>query len=235
LRTSWPFGKRPGSTGSGPVSTPAVLLVPGWSDLLGLQGFVHDATVAMVMGVLCFALLVDRKKGITLLEAKHLKQVPWGILLLFGGGFAVAAGFEASGLTAYLAERLKGLHWLATPLVVAATALLMTFLTELTSNTATTAMVLPILAATARVLQVNPLLLMVLATMAASCAFMLPIATPPNAIVFATGRITLPQMARTGFYLNFIMTAVITFYVYAVVVPLFGIDPSAPPAWLMNP
>lgn len=206
--------------------------LPGWSSLWGLEKYVHDATVAMAMGILCFILPVDRKKGVSLLDWEHGKRAPWGILLLFGGGFAIAAGFEESGLTEWVGTQLRVLQGVPVPLVVAAIALMMTFLTEVTSNTATTAMMLPILAATAGVLNINPLLLMLPAAMCASCAFMLPIATPPNAIVFASGRINLLQMAKVGFLLNLITVVFVTAFVYFWVVPVFGISLSEPPAWM---
>ena len=206
--------------------------LPGWSSLLGLKGHVHDSTVAMVMGILCFILPVDRKAGVSLLDWEHGKRAPWGILLLFGGGFAIAAGFEESGLTRWVGVQLSVLHGVPVPLIIAAIALTMTFLTEVTSNTATTTMMLPILAATARMLNVNPLLLMLPATISASCAFMLPIGTPPNAIVFASGRVSLMQMGRAGFLLNLITVAFVTAFVYFWVVPVFGISPGEPPVWM---
>ena len=116
--------------------------------------------------------------------------------------------------------------------IASASTLLMTFLTEVTSNTATTTMMLPVLAALAGALGVNPLLLMLPATICASCAFMLPIATPPNAIVFASGRITLLQMGRTGLLLNLITAAFVTAFIYFWVMPVFGISSSEPPAWM---
>jgi sodium-dependent dicarboxylate transporter 2/3/5 len=206
--------------------------LPGWSSLLGLEKYIHDATVAMAMGILCFLLPVDRKAGVSLLDWEHGKRAPWGILLLFGGGFAIAAGFKESGLTQWVGSQLIILQGVPVPVIVAAIALMMTFLTEVTSNTATTTMMLPILAATAGVLNVNPLLLMLPAAIAASCAFMLPIATPPNAIVFASGRIHIIQMARVGFLLNLITVVFLTVFMYFWVVPVFGISLTEPPVWM---
>ena len=209
------------------------LVIPGWAGLLGLKAYVHDATVAMAMGILCFVIPVDRKAGEPLLDWESGgKRAPWGILLLFGGGFAIAAGFEESGLTAWGGTKLIVLEGVPIPIVIAAVAFTMTFLTEVTSNTATTTMMLPILAATAHVLKINPLLLMLPATMSASCAFMLPIGTPPNAIVFASGKVGLMQMGKTGFVLNLIGVGVITAFVYFWVVPVFGITPGESPSWM---
>jgi sodium-dependent dicarboxylate transporter 2/3/5 len=204
----------------------------GWSNLLGVQKYVHDSTVAMAMGILCFILPVDRQQRTTLLNWDHAKKAPWDILLLFGGGFAVAKGFSESGLAEWIGMRLTVLEGVSPVIIVSAVALTMTFLTEVTSNTASTTMMLPVLAATAQALDVNPLLFMIPATMAASCAFMLPIGTPPNAIVFASGRVSLLQMAKTGFLLNLITVVFITAFVYFVVVPVLGISLDHAPVWL---
>lgn len=206
--------------------------IPGWTNLLGVEKYVRDATIAMAMGILCFVIPVDRKGNVTLLTWDDARKVPWDIVLLFGGGFAIAAGFEQSGLTEWVGLQLRGLKGVPLPVIVAAIALLMTFLTEVTSNTATTTMMLPILAALAGALNINPLLVMLPATLCASCAFMLPIATPPNAIVFASGRVTLLQMGRTGFLLNLIVTVFVTAFMYFWVVPVFGISPGEAPVWM---
>ena len=208
-----------------------VFTIPGWSNLLGLDSYVNDATVAMAMGILCFLLPAD-DKGTPLLDWEHGKTAPWGILLLFGGGFAIAAGFTASGLTEWIGVQLGALQSVPIIVVMLVIALTVTFLTEMTSNTATTTMMLPILAATAHALDANPLALMLPATISASCAFMLPIGTPPNAIVFASGRINLIQMAKTGLWLNLISVVAITAFVYFWVVPTFDISLSEPPDWM---
>ena len=210
----------------------AGLTIPGWTNLLGVEKYVHDATIAMAMGILCFIIPVDRTRNVSLLTWDDAKKAPWDILFLFGGGFAIAAGFEHSGLTGWIGAQLGGLKGVPLPVIIGAIALLMTFLTEVTSNTATTTMMLPVLAALAGALGVNPLLLMLPATICASCAFMLPIATPPNAIVFASGRITLLQMGRTGLLLNLLTTAFVTAFMYFWVMPIFGISPTEPPAWM---
>ncbi len=206
--------------------------IKGWSSLLGVQKYVHDSTVAMAMGILCFILPVDRKKRVSLLNWEHAKKAPWDILLLFGGGFAIAKGFQESGLTEWVGMQLTVLQGVSPILIVGVVALTMTFLTEVTSNTASTTMMLPVLAATAQALNVNPLLFMIPATISASCAFMLPIGTPPNAIVFASGRVSLLQMGKAGFLLNLITVVFVTAFVYFVVVPMMGISVDQPPAWL---
>jgi sodium-dependent dicarboxylate transporter 2/3/5 len=112
---------------------------------------------------------------------------------------------------------------------------MMTFATELTSNIATTSIMMPILAAAAGALGVNPLLLMLPAAVSASCAFMLPVATPPNAIVFGGGRLTIPQMARAGLLINLMGAVLVTLFTYYVAVPVFGVDLGALPAWIPQP
>jgi len=206
------------------------LSLPGWSDLLANGSLIDDGTVAIALAVPLF-LIPSRRPGTRILDWSASRDLPWGIVLLFGGGFALAAGFTASGLTVWLGERLHGLASLPPVLLVMGVCLTITFLTELTSNTATTQMALPILAGVAGATGLNPLLLMVPATLSASCAFMLPVATPPNAIVFGTGQVTIRQMARTGLLLNLIGVALITAAVWALGDAAFGTDLGAVPDW----
>lgn len=151
-------------------------------------------------------------------------RLPWGILLLFGGGFAIAEAFETSGLSHWCGRVFSGLG-VSSPLALVLTVcLLVTFLTEITSNTATTQIMLPIVAKVSTALHVHPLLLMLPATISASCAFMLPVATPPNAIVFGTGHVQMGQMVRTGLILNLVGAALITALTFFVVGPVMGIN-----------
>lgn len=189
-----------------------VATVPGWSRLLPHPGLVDDATVAIAMASLLFLVPV-RSAGSDLrrvLELDVFAEIPWHIVLLFGGGFALAAGFEASGLSERVGGGLAGLEGAPVPAVIATVCAGLTFLTELTSNTATTNMILPILASLATAIQVDPRLLMIPATLSASCAFMMPVATPPNAIVFGSGRVRIADMARIGLAVNLIGVVVIT-------------------------
>ena len=205
---------------------------------LGLEHFssyLHDATVAVAMAVLTFLIPADRDeegRPRKLMDWETAVRLPWGILLLFGGGFALALAFKESGLSQYLGEsfagRLQGLHPL---LLVAAICFLLTFLTEVTSNTATTEMVLPILASAGVAVGENPLLLMIPATLSASFAFMLPVATPPNAIIFGSGRITIADMAKVGIVINLIGIAVITIVFYLLGTTVFSIEPGMVPDW----
>jgi solute carrier family 13 (sodium-dependent dicarboxylate transporter), member 2/3/5 len=188
--------------------------LPGWGSLLPYGNLLNDGSVAIAMAVALFIIPSRNKKGTTLLDWNTASALPWHILLLFGGGFALAAGFKESGLSLWFGEQLIGITGFHPLLIMLAICLIMTFLTELTSNTATTEMVLPILAGIAITTNINPLLLMVPATLSASLAFMLPVATPPNAIVFGTGKITMAQMARTGLLLNLIGAVVVSLMMY---------------------
>jgi len=158
-------------------------------------------------------------------------RIPWGIVLLFGGGFALAQGFVDSGLSVWFGEQLAGLGKMEPIVLTLANVSLMSVLTELTSNVATTEMILPILAGLAVTIQIHPLLLMIPATLAASLAFMLPVATPPNAIIFGTNRIRISQMVKAGILLNIsgIIVATLVMYFWGTLV--FGIDAAVFPDW----
>jgi len=180
--------------------------IPGWSSLLPYPG-VDDGTVA-IAGALCLFLLPGRN-GKPILEKESFAHLPWNILILLGGGFALATGMQQSGLSQWLGSQLHAFAAIPLPLMLLMIALLMTFLTEITSNTAITQVMLPILAAVALGNELDITLLLMVATFSASCAFMLPVATPPNAIVFGTERIPMKLMVRTGILLNCTMPLVI--------------------------
>ena len=160
-----------------------------------------------------------------------IKSVPWDIILLFGGGFALASGFAKTGLSAYIGKSFVGVGNLHPIIMVFILCAGMTFLTEVTSNTATTQMILPILASVAVDIQLNPLLMMIPATLSASCAFMMPIATPPNAIVFGSRRIKMAEMAKTGLIINLIVAVLLTLYLFALLPAFLGADPGVFPEW----
>ena len=183
----------------------------GWSTWLDLPG-ATDATVALTAVVCLF--LVSNGRGGKLLDWDTAVKVPWGILILFAAGITIAQAFMESGLSRFVADKLAVLADLHPLIIVATIALTVTFLTEATSNTATAILLMPILAAAGVAAEVDPALLMVPAAMSASCAFMLPVATPPNAIVFGTGRISVAHMAREGLVLNMIGAMVITLVCY---------------------
>ena len=157
--------------------------------------------------------------------------VPWGILFLFGGGFALAGGLEQTGLAAWIGGLFGKVSGIPTVLIVVLTCLGVVVLSEIASNTATVLMAMPVLGATAIQMGVHPYLLMISGAMAASYGFMLPVATPPNAIVFSSGWISAPQMARAGFVLDLLGVIVVTLLVYFVAVPVFGITLGQLPPW----
>ncbi len=193
-------------------------------DLFGVWPLagLSDAGIAILAGLALFLTPADRRRRGFLLEWKDLDEMPWGILILFGGGLSLAHAISVNGVGDYLGHQVTGLAGMPPLVLVLAVATLVIFLTELTSNTATTATLLPILAAAAPVVGVDPYALVVTAAVAASCAFMMPVATPPNAIVFASGEVTVPQMCRAGLWLNFIGIALITALVWLIALPLLG-------------
>ncbi len=205
--------------------------LPGWANLFPNAQFINDGTVAVAMAVLMFLIPAKKERGKRILDWKTAGRLPWNIVLLFGGGFALAKGFQESGLSLWLGKQLEGLSSLHPILIVAAICLLITFLTELTSNTATAQILLPILAALAVSIKVNPLLLMIPGTLSCSFAFMLPVATPPNAIVFGTDRLRVSQMAKVGIILNLLGAIITTAAVFLLARGVFGIDLAQMPAW----
>jgi sodium-dependent dicarboxylate transporter 2/3/5 len=205
--------------------------VPGWSLLLPEPGMIDDGTVAIIIATILFLIPSRSQPGKRLMDWRTANRLHWGIVILFGGGFALAAGFTESGLSAWLAQRLMGLAGVSSVVMVGSVCTMLTFLTELTSNTATTQIVLPLLGALAVAIRVHPLLLMIPATLSASCAFMLPVATPPNAIIFGTGEIRMADMIRVGIIMNLIGVVIITTMMFLLGMFVFAIDPSHVPDW----
>lgn len=208
--------------------------LPGWQRLVPNATFIDDGTVAIAMALTLF-FLPSRARGEDasprLLGAGVFRDIPWHVVLLFGGGFALASGFGTSGLSAWIGQHFEALAG-SSPLVITATICgTMTFLTELTSNTATTEMALPILSSVAVAMDTHPLLLMIPATLSASCAFMMPVATPPNAIVFSSGQIRVLDMVKIGIALNLVGVIVITTLFLTLGEAVFNIDPDHLPAW----
>ena len=193
---------------------------------------VTDAAIAMSGALLLFLIPINLKKNEFVMNWHWASKMPWGVLILFGGGLSMASGFQESGLAKWLGMQVGLLDKAPILLLILAVTTLIIFLTELTSNTATSAMVMPILSAVAIGLGQNPLLLIVPAAIAASCAFMLPVATPPNAIVFGSGYVTIPQMAKSGFGLNLIGIVLVIVVTYLLVLPVFDVAISEVPAWV---
>lgn len=185
-----------------------------------------DAGIAIIGAVLMFLVPVSLREGVFLLDWKTANRIPWGVLLLFGGGLSLAAAITESGLSLAIGEALSGVTHLPHWAMVAIFVVTVLLLTELTSNTATTATFLPIVGAVAIAADVAPATLMVPATLAASCAFMMPVGTPPNAIVFSSGHMTVADMARAGILINVIASLVVTLAGVTVVEWLFDSAPS---------
>lgn len=190
------------------------LLVPGISDPI----------IAMIGALALFILPVDLKANRFVLNWEEAERLPWGVLLIFGGGLSLASAIAETGLAEWIGHALGGLGALPVVLLVLTVTLVVVMLTELTSNVATAAAFLPIMAAVAVGIGENPYLLAVPAVLAASCAFMLPVATPPNAIVYSSGAITIPQMARAGVVLNILFTLVITALSMTLMLWVFDIE-----------
>ncbi|MDF1695734.1 MAG: SLC13 family permease [Saprospiraceae bacterium] len=191
-----------------------------------LQYFIpqlDDTIIALGMGILLF-IIPSSTKGEQLLTWKEAVKMPWGVIILFGGGMALAAGFQQSGLAQWIGNQFELLKVLPIFLIILILIAAVNFLTEITSNLATTAMLLPILAPMALSIDVHPFILLVSATVAASCAFMLPVATPPNAIVFGSGYLKIPDMFKTGIWMNLISILLLTVLVYFMLENLWGFD-----------
>jgi solute carrier family 13 (sodium-dependent dicarboxylate transporter), member 2/3/5 len=210
--------------------------IPGWSNFLPHGANLDDGTIAMIAALALFILPASRDRGGGgIMNWETARKLPWEILILFGGGFALARGFTVSGLSEWIGARFDFLEGAPTWMVVATICGSINFLTELTSNTATTQMILPILASLAQALEVNPLLFMVPAAISASFAFMLPVATPPNAIIYGSGRVPIGKMIRAGIVLNLVGIALATLFGLTLALPAFDISMSVFPDWAAAP
>jgi len=185
---------------------------------------IDDTIIAMIGGIVLF-LIPTQQKDRSLLTWKEAVKLPWGILLLFGGGMALAAGFDESGLANWIGSQMALLEGVAIIVLILLMITAVNFLTEITSNLATTAIM-------ALTIDVHPFILMVAATTAASCAFMLPVATPPNAVVFGSGYLRIPDMVRAGIGMNIVSIILLTLFVYFLLPLLWGFDPSVFPTVL---
>jgi sodium-dependent dicarboxylate transporter 2/3/5 len=185
------------------VTRPMLITIPGLSGL-------DDSAIAIAGALLLFILPSGDKADPLLLRWSYAERLPWGVLLLFGGGLTLAGAVSRTGLATWLGGTLQAVGTLPLPVIVIIAAAMIIFLTELTSNTATTATFLPVVGAIAIESGFDPIVLTVPVTFAASCAFMLPVATPPNAIVFGSGMLTIPKMAKAGMLLNLIGIVVVS-------------------------
>ena len=194
---------------------------------------IDDTIIAMCAGILLFTIPGSDKKE-PLITWEDAVKLPWGIILLFGGGMALASGFESTGLAAWLGNQMTLLQGLALILLVVVIITSVNFITEVTSNLATTAMLLPILAPIAVGLNINPYILMVATTVAASCAFMLPVATPPNAVVFGSGYLRISDMAKSGIWMNIFSIVFLTLMVYYILPLVWDFHPREFSAFITN-
>lgn len=190
---------------------------------------IDDAIIAIAAALILFIVPAKNEKGGHLLNWDAAVKLPWGILLLFGGGLAIAAGFTESGLSEWIGGQLEGLQGVSIFLIILTVSALVIFLTEITSNTATASMMFPIMASLAAALNIHPYSVMIAAAVAASCAFMLPVATPPNAVVFGSGYLRIPDMAKAGFALNLTGMILVTIGIYFLVPLVWGIDLTSLP------
>ncbi|CAD2076550.1 Sodium-dependent dicarboxylate transporter SdcS [Phocicoccus pinnipedialis] len=204
-------------------------IVRGFVSDIQLFSLVQDGTIAIFITVLLF-ILPARSKGGNILDWSVAKDVPWGVLLLFGGGLTIAKAITESSLDVWLSAQLVMVKGLPIILIVAIVSLFVLMLTEITSNTATATMILPLLGALAITLDVHPMILMAPAAMAANCAFMLPVGTPPNAIVFGTGKVAIKDMVSVGFWLNIIAWIVIVIVAIVLLPIVFNFDISPFPS-----
>jgi solute carrier family 13 (sodium-dependent dicarboxylate transporter), member 2/3/5 len=181
-------------------------------------------TIIAIMGALALFLIPSRVRKEGLIVWKEAVKLPWGVLLLYGGGLSIAAAFQSSGLATWIGSQMTFIDGMSVIVMVVFIAFSVNFLTELTSNLATTAMLLPILASMAVALNISPYLFMVTATIAASCAFMLPVATPPNAVVFGSGKLKIRDMVRTGFWMNIFSIIILSLLTYLVLPRLWNFE-----------
>lgn len=189
-----------------------VFVVPGWSEFLPSGSLIDDGTVAIFSGLLLFILPSKNERNEKILNIEVLSKIPWEVILIFGGGFALAKGFTESGLSELIGHYFHNINGLSDATLTVLVCTMLTFLTELTSNTATTNTILPILASLAKSNSINPLLIMLPATISASFAFMLPVGTPPNAIVYGSGKIKLKEMIKAGILINIWGIIIVSLY-----------------------
>ncbi|TVR58802.1 MAG: SLC13/DASS family transporter, partial [Gemmatimonadales bacterium] len=218
-------GLGPISRGEGLVAAVFAFAAISWMFQRLIAPFVpgiSDAGIAMTAAFLLFVIPVSLRKGQFLMNWEWALKVPWGVLILFGGGLSLAAAIASTGLADWIGTSLAGLQAIHLFFIVLVIVVVTVLLTELTSNVATAAAFLPILASLAIGMGVDPLLLVVPATLATSCAFMLPVATPPNAIIYGSGYVTIPEMARTGLMLNILFMGLVSLLGYFLVMLIFG-------------
>jgi sodium-dependent dicarboxylate transporter 2/3/5 len=221
----------------------------GWSSYFENPKYLRDGTTAIGVSFLLFCLpahdpslmppnegggVAARPWNSKMLSWNDAKKLPWDMVLLFGGGFALANGFIVSGLSDFLGEQLVSLGGMPLFGIVLLLALITTFLTEITSNTATSNVLLPIVAALAVAINVHPLVLMIPTAMSCSFAFMMPMATPPNLLAFATGKLTIIEMCKHGIFINFFAVGLVTLATFTIIPAVLQFDPAVIPDWAIS-
>lgn len=206
--------------------TAMMWITHGWLERIFGLPKIDDATIAIGGALLMFAMPKDRSMSERVLSWKQAREIPWGILILFGGGLSLAKAVTQTGLDSWIGQQIASMGNPGEVPLLGGVTTLIVFLTEITSNTATTSTMLPVLAAVGEGMGLDPTLIIIAAAVSASCAFMLPVATPPNAIVFASGRITIKQMAMAGLGLNIICIVIITLMVWSLAPGLLDLEPS---------
>jgi sodium-dependent dicarboxylate transporter 2/3/5 len=208
------------------------LTIPGWANLFDNASLINDGTIAVAAALALFCIPArNRQHYSRIADNEIISNLPWNIVLLFGGGFALAKGFTVSGFSEYIGQQFIGMRDLEPAALVAGISSIVVFLTEVTSNTATSQILLPVAASVAKEIDINPLLLMLPVTLSASMAFMMPVATPPNAIVFASGRLHIRDMIKTGFIINLVAIVLITLQTWFFGKAVFNIDLATMPPW----
>lgn len=200
-------------------------IIPGWSSLLNIKDYVHDSTVAIFSALLLFTIPSGEKisKHKRLLDWKSASTVPWGVVMIVGGGYAIAESFSQTGLASFIGQELSFISAYPSILVLIIVIAMMIFITEINSNTATANIFLPVLASMAIAAQMNPLLLMIPATFACSFSFMLPSGSGTNAVIFGSNRVTISEMAKCGFGLNLFFVILLTMLMYVYVLPILAL------------
>ncbi|WP_262511706.1 SLC13 family permease [Echinicola strongylocentroti] len=195
---------------------------------------VDDAVIALI-GAISLFIFPNKVRSRSLITWEEAVKLPWGIILLFGGGMALAKGFGTTGLAEWIAGKMGLMNGMSMIVMILILVAIVNFLTEITSNLATTAMLLPVLAPLAMSFNAHPFMFMVPVAVAASCAFMLPVATPPNAVVFGSGYFTIPDMVKVGFWMNIFSIILITVVCYLILPPIWNIEPEIFPEAFKQP
>ena len=207
---------------------PFVAQIPWVAATLPFLGSIDDTQVAIAAGIACFIVPRDTRAvdpaGTPLLTWSAAKEIPWGLLLLFGGGLSLSAMFTATGFSEWVGQQVGGLTSVPAWAVIVAVAVVSLVLTELTSNTATAAAFLPIFGSVAVGIALDPLLMTITVTLAVCSAYMLPVATPSNAVAFGSGEVTIKQMVRAGVWLNIVSLVLIMVMLYTFVPMVFGVS-----------